>query len=163
MNGWMGRIVMVDLGGHSQKEIPVDGETRRRFLGGRGLGTKLYSDLCPVPIDPFAAANALLFMTGPLTGTVMTSGRYEVVSRSPLTGTICDSSSGGSFGAALKGAGLDGLVVTGRAERPVYLYVHDGIVEVRDASAIWGLDTQKTQKAVQELTSAKASVACIGP
>ena len=163
MNGWMGRIVMVDLGGHSQEEIPVDGETRRRFLGGRGLGTKLYNDLCPVPIDPFAAANALLFMTGPLTGTIMTSGRYEVVSRSPLTGTICDSSSGGSFGAALKGAGLDGLVVTGRAERPVYLYVHDGIVEVRDASALWGLDTQKTQKAVQELTSAKASVACIGP
>jgi len=102
-------------------------------------------------------------MTGPLTGTVMTSGRYQVVSRSPLTGTICDSSSGGSFGAVLKGAGLDGLVVTGQAGRPVYLYAHDGIVEVRDASSLWGLDTQRTQKAVQEQTASKASVACIGP
>ncbi len=163
MNGWMGRIVKVDLGSGRQEEVPVSAETRRRFLGGRGLGTQLYGDMCPATIDPFAADNALVFMTGPLTGTVMTSGRYEVVSRSPLTGTICDSSSGGSFGAALKGAGLDGLVVTGRADHPVYLYVHDGEVEVRDAATLWGLDTQKTQKAVQELTAAKAAVACIGP
>ena len=163
MNGWMGRIVKVDLGSGRQEDVPVSAETRRRFLGGRGLGVKLYSDLCPATIDPFAADNALVFMTGPLSGTVITSGRYEVVSRSPLTGTICDSSSGGSFGAALKGAGLDGLVVTGRADRPVYLYARDGAVEVRDAADLWGLDTQRTQKAVQERTSAKASVACIGP
>ena len=65
--------------------------------------------MCPEPLDPFGAANPLIFMTGPLTGTVMTSGRYQVISRSPLTGTICDSSSGGSFGAVLKG---------GRAGRP---------------------------------------------
>ena len=163
MNGWMGKIVTVDLGSGKQEAAPVNPGTLRRYLGGRGLGVRLYSDLCPATIDPFAPENALVFMTGPLTGTVMTSGRYEVVSRSPLTGTICDSSSGGSFGAVLKGAGLDGLVVTGRASRPVYLYVHDGAVEVRDASDLWGLDTQRTQKAVQERTSAKASVACIGP
>jgi len=163
MNGWMGRIVKVNLGTGQQQDVPVSDETRRRYIGGRGLGVKLYSDLCPATIDPFAADNALLFMTGPQTGTVMTSGRYQVVSRSPLTGTICDSSSGGSFGAALKGAGLDGLVVTGRADRPVYLYARDGAVEVRDAADLWGLDTQRTQKAVQERTSAKASVACIGP
>jgi aldehyde:ferredoxin oxidoreductase len=163
MNGWMGRIVRVDLETGKQEDIPVSDEMLRRFLGGRGLGVKLYNDMCPATIDPFAAENALLFMTGPLTGTVMTSGRYQVVSRSPLTGTICDSSSGGSFGAALKGSGFDGLVITGRAERPVYLYAHDNTIEVRDASALWGLDTQKTQKAVQEQSSAKASVACIGP
>jgi aldehyde:ferredoxin oxidoreductase len=163
MNGWMGKILKIDLSSGSQEIVPVSQETLRRFLGGRGLGVKLYTDLCPVPVDPFAAENALVFMTGPLTGTVMTSGRYQVVSRSPLTGTICDSSSGGSFGAALKAAGLDGLVIQGCAAKPVYLYVHDGEVEVRDAAAMWGLDTQRTQKAVQEQTAPKAAVACVGP
>jgi aldehyde:ferredoxin oxidoreductase len=163
MNGWMGKIIKIDLSSGKQETVPVSPETLRRYIGGRGLGVKLYTDLCPGPVDPFAADNALIFMTGPLTGTVMTSGRYQVVSRSPLTGTICDSSSGGSFGAVLKSAGLDGLVILGRADHPVYLYVHDGGIEVRDASALWGLDTQQTQKAIQEQTSAKASVACIGP
>ena len=104
-----------------QETVPVSAETLRRYIGGRGLGVKLYSDLCPDATDPLAADNYLIFMTGPLTGTMMTSGRYQVVSRSPLTGTICDSSSGGSFGAVLKSAGLDGLVILGRAEQPVYL------------------------------------------
>ncbi len=113
MNGWMGKIISIDLGSGKQEIVPVGAETRRRFLGGRGLGVKLYTDLCHARTDPFAAENALIFMTGPLTGTVMTSGRYQVISRSPLTGTICDSSSGGSFGAVLKSAGLDGLVITG--------------------------------------------------
>ncbi len=163
MNGWMGRIVTIDLGSGRQEELPVGDEMRRRYLGGRGLGVRLYSDLCPQPLDPLAPENAILFMTGPLTGTVMTSGRFQVVSRSPLTGTICDSSSGGSFGAALKSAGLDGLVVRGRAERPVYLAVSPAGVEVRDAAGIWGLNTQPAQKALQERAGAKASVACIGP
>ncbi|MBM3293702.1 MAG: aldehyde ferredoxin oxidoreductase family protein [Candidatus Aminicenantes bacterium] len=163
MSGWMGKIVAIDLGSRERRTVAVSEETRRRFLGGRGLGVRLYNDPCPDPIDPFDPDNALIFMTGPLTGTTMTSGRYQVVSRSPLTGTICDSSSGGTFGAALKGAGVDGLIVRGRAERPVYLAVQDGEVEVRDAAALWGLDTQKTQKAVQAEISSKASVACIGP
>ncbi|HSQ35392.1 MAG TPA: aldehyde ferredoxin oxidoreductase N-terminal domain-containing protein, partial [Candidatus Binatia bacterium] len=102
MNGWMGKIIMIDLGSMKQETVPVNAETMRRYLGGRGLGVKLYCDLCPAATDPLAAGNHLIFMTGPLTGTMMTSGRYQVVSRSPLTGTICDSSSGGSFGAVLK-------------------------------------------------------------
>ncbi len=163
MNGWMGKIIQIDLGSNRQQALPVTPETLRRFLGGRGLGVKLYTDLCPDPLDPFAAENALIFMTGPLTGTVMTSGRYQVVSRSPLTGTICDSSSGGSFGAVLKSAGLDGLVIRGRADHPVYLFINDGGIEVRDAADLWGLNTQQTQKAIHERTPAKTSVACIGP
>ena len=126
MNGWMGKIVKIDLGSMKQETVSISAETRRHFLGGRGLGVKLYSDLCPARPILSPPENALIFMTGPLTGTVMTSGRYQVVSRSPLTGTICDSSSGGSFGAVLKSAGLDGLVIQGRADHPVYLYVHDG-------------------------------------
>lgn len=163
MNGWMGRIIKIDLSSGKREAVDVSDATRRRYLGGRGLGVKLYGDLCPSTMDPLADENALIFMTGPLTGTVMTSGRYQVVSRSPLTGTICDSSSGGHFGAALKGAGLDGLIITGRAAKPVYLSVQGSEVEVRDATAFWGLDTQKTQKGIQAETSSKTSVACIGP
>jgi aldehyde:ferredoxin oxidoreductase len=163
MNGWMGKIVKVDLGRETQEAVVVSETTRRRYIGGRGLGVKLYGDLCPNPIDPLAEDNVLIFMTGPLTGTLMTSGRYQVISRSPLTGTICDSSSGGQFGAALKGGGLDGLVVRGRADKPVYLWVHDGEVEIRDASALWGLDTQRTQKGIQADLPSRASAACIGP
>ncbi len=163
MNGWMGKIVSLDLG-TGKTETVAAGETNlRRFLGGRGLGVKLYMDACPAPMDPMAPDNPLIFMTGPLTGTLMTSGRYQVISRSPLTGTICDSSSGGSFGAALKAAGIDGLIVRGRAAAPVYISVHDGEVEVRDAAALWGLDTQRTQKAIQAELGTKPSVACIGP
>jgi aldehyde:ferredoxin oxidoreductase len=163
MNGWMGRIVAVDLGTGAREDVVVSDETRRRYLGGRGLGVRLYSDLCPDPLDAFSAENALIVTTGPLTGTFMTSGRYQVVSRSPLTGTICDSSSGGSFGAALKGAGIDGLIIRGRAAGPVYLHVHDGEVEIHSAAALRGLDTPSTQKAVQAALRSKASVACIGP
>jgi aldehyde:ferredoxin oxidoreductase len=163
MNGWMGKIIKIDLGSMKQETVSISTEMRRQYLGGRGLGVKLYTELCHAQTDPFAADNALIFMTGPLTGTVMTSGRYQVVSRSPLTGTICDSSSGGSFGAVLKNAGLDGLVIQGQAAKPVYLYVHDGEIEVRDASVLWGLNTQQTQKAVQAETTAKTAVACIGP
>jgi aldehyde:ferredoxin oxidoreductase len=163
MNGWTGKIVKVDLSRGTRESVDVGDSARRRYLGGRGLGVRLYADLCPVPKDPLAKENALLFLTGPLTGTLMTSGRTQVVSRSPLTGTICDSSSGGNFGAALKGAGIDGLVIQGRAPGPVYLRVHEGEVEVRDASAFWGLDTQKTQTGILEEAGARASVACIGP
>jgi aldehyde:ferredoxin oxidoreductase len=163
MNGWMGKIVKIDVGSRKQEPFFVSDAMRRQYLGGRGLGVKLYTDRCSSATDPLAEDNALIFMTGPLTGTVMTSGRYQVVSRSPLTGTICDSSSGGQFGTALKGAGLDGLIIEGRAANPIYLLVHDGEVEIRDASAFWGLDTQQTQKAIQAEIPFKTSVACIGP
>jgi aldehyde:ferredoxin oxidoreductase len=163
MNGWIGKIIKFDLGRMTQETVAVGEAIRRQYLGGRGLGVKLYSELCSSSIDPLADDNALIFMTGPLTGTMMTSGRYQVISRSPLTGTICDSSSGGTFGAALKGAGIDGLIIQGRAAKPIYLSAHEGRVEAHDASAFWGLDTQQTQKGIQAETGSKTSVACIGP
>ncbi|MCX6559168.1 MAG: aldehyde ferredoxin oxidoreductase family protein [Candidatus Aminicenantes bacterium] len=163
MHGWIGKIVKIDLGRGTRETVDVGDAMRRRYLGGRGLGVKLYGDLFPDPIDPLGDDNALIFMTGPLTGTMMTSGRFQIVSRSPLTGTICDSSSGGVFGQALKAAGVDGLIIRGRAAAPVYLLVQDGEVEIRDAAAFWGLDTQKTQKGIQAETPPRTSVACIGP
>jgi len=163
LSGWLGKIAKVDLSSGQQEIVPIPADWQRRYLGGRGLGVKLYTTLCSPATDPLAADNALIFMTGPLNGTVMTSGRYQVISRSPLTLTICDSSSGGSFGAVLKQAGLDGLIIQGRAKSPVFLAIHEGKIEIRDAGHLWGLNTQQTQRAVIGETDRKASVACIGP
>ncbi|MDI7268752.1 MAG: aldehyde ferredoxin oxidoreductase family protein, partial [Myxococcota bacterium] len=164
MNGWMGRILKVDLGGRRVEPLDVGDDARRRYLGGRGLGVRLHADLCAPTVDPFSPENPLVFMTGPLTATrVPTCGRYQVVSRSPLTGTIFDSSSGGTFGAALKRTGIDGLVVTGAAGSPVYLLVTDEGIEFRDAGRLWGADTHVARDEIAAETGGKASVASIGP
>ncbi len=163
MHGWMGKIKKIDLTTGRQEDLEIDDDLRRRYLGGRGLGVKLYTQLCDQNTDPLSAENALIFLTGPVTGTALTAGRYQIVSRSPLTTTICDSSSGGTFGAALKKTGLDGIVVTGRADRPVYLHVTDDGVEVKDAAHLWGKDTPATKQALLDETSARAAVASIGP
>ena len=127
------------------------------------MGVKLYTEMCSPQIDPLSPENALIFLTGPLTGTVLTSGRYQVISRSPLTNTICDSSSGGIFGAALKKTGLDGFIVTGKAEKPVYLNITDDGLEIKDATHLWGLNTHQTKEALLKETSPGASIASIGP
>jgi len=158
MHGWMGKIQKIDLSTGNQETLEIDDDLRRRYLGGRGLGVK-----CDEKTDPFSEENALIFLTGPLTGTVLTGGRYQIVSRSPLTNTICDSSSGGTFGAALKRTGLDGIVIVGKADRPKYLLVTDEGVQVKDAAHLWGQDTQATKQALLDEHSSKACVASIGP
>ena len=163
MHGWMGKAVKIDLSTGKQEPVEIDDDLRRRYLGGRGLGVKLYTRLCDEKTDPFSEKNALIFLTGPLTGTVLTGGRYQIVSRSPLTNTICDSSSGGTFGAALKRTGLDGIVVVGKADKPVYLLVTDDGIQVKDAAHLWGQDTQATRQALLDEHSSKACVASIGP
>jgi len=164
MNGWMGKLIKVDLSSGKIEDFHIPDELRRKYLGGRGLGVKLYTELCPDPLDPFEENNALIFLTGPLTGTAIpTAGRYQVISRSPLTGTIFDASSGGDFGTMLKKAGLDGLIITGRASSPVYLIVTDEGVQIRKADNLWGLDTPRTREAVMAEANKKASVASIGP
>jgi len=141
MFGWMGKIIKIDLTKRIIENYPVPAEWWEKYLGGRGLGVKIYNEICSAQTDPFSAENALIFLTGPLTGTVFTSGRYQVVSRSPLTGTICDSSSGGSFGAIFKRSGIDGLIITGKAEKPVYLEIVESDIHIKNAEDIWGLNT----------------------
>jgi len=163
MFGWMDKIVKIDVSNGKQEVIQVSDEIRRKYLGGRGLGVKLYSDMCSADIDPLSAENPIIFLTGPLTGLFPTAGRYQVISRSPQTGTICDSSSGGVFGNVLKKTGFDGFVITGKSEKPIYLLITDDKIEIKDASHLWGKNTQQTRKALQEIYSKKASVASIGP
>lgn len=163
MYGWMGKIVKVDLTAKTVENYQFPAEWWEKYLGGRGLGVKLYTELCSPEIDPLAEDNALIFLTGPLTGTVFTSGRYQVISKSPLTGTICDSSSGGSFGAILKRTGLDGLIITGKAAEPVYLEITESDLKIKPATELWGLNTQETRDRLVETLNPRASVASIGP
>lgn len=163
MYGWMGKILRIDL---SKKEVssePVTKEQRELFLGGRGLGVEILFRELPRGTDPLSPENKLVFATGPLTGTgAPTSGRYSVVTRSPLTRTIFDSNSGGHFGVQLKRSGWDAVVVEGRAKGPGYLWIHDDLVEVRNADHIWGSDTHVTEDTIRSETDKEAKVACIG-
>ena len=163
MFGWMNKIIKIDISNGKQEIVKISDEIRRKYLGGRGLGVKLYFDMCATDIDPFSAENALIFLTGPVTGLIPTAGRYQVISRSPQTGTICDASSGGVFGNQLKKTGLDGFIVIGKAEKPVYLLITDDGIEIKDASHLWGKNTHETRDALQDEYSSKASVASIGP
>lgn len=158
MHGWHGRSLFVDLtaGIVEQRDVPAD--LLRTWIGGRGLGVRLMEDR--VRLDPFDEAMQLVLAAGPLCGTsAPTSSRMSVVSRSPLTGTIFDSSVGGEFALKLKRAGYDYLTVTGRSAKPVVLSVADGRAEIADASDLWGRGCGDTER----LLGGNGSVACIGP
>ena len=134
------------------------------FLGARGLATKIYTDESDPMIDPLSAENKLVFCPGPFTGTLAPSGgRYHVVCKSPLTGTIASANSGGSWGAELRYAGYDALIVEGKSETPVYIRLKDDKVEFRDASHLWGKWVSDTTDMVRAETDIEAKVACVGP
>ena len=166
MDGYMGKLLVVDLTRGELKDEPLDQATAHDFVGGAGYAARyLYDELKP-GTDPLGPDNTLVFMTGPLVGTRAPScGRHEVCALSPLTGIWGESSSGGFWGAELRFAGYDGIVVRGQSERPVWLSIVEGQRPVlRDASGLWGLDTYDTQARVrEELGDAKARVASIGP
>ncbi|MBN1289582.1 MAG: aldehyde ferredoxin oxidoreductase family protein [Actinobacteria bacterium] len=164
MYGWMGTILRVDLSSGKIEREPLDENLAREYVGGRGLGMKiLYDELNP-GCDPLSPENILIFANGPLTLTgALSSGRYMVITKSPLTGTICSSNSGGYFPAAFKTAGYDAIVLKGKSEKPVYLWIDDDHVELRAAGAIWGKDTREADRAIKRETHKDARVACIGP
>lgn len=164
MFGWAGTILRVNLSeGTIQKEA-LNRNDAKLYLGGRGLATKIMIDEVDPQVDPLSPENKLIFMTGPLTGTMAASpGRYMVISKAPLTGTIGCANSGGHFGPELKFAGYDGIIFEGKAEKPVYLWINDDEVELRSAEHLWGKDVFETTDQVLEETAEDARVACIGP
>ena len=148
-NGYIGTILRVNLDTGKIVKEPLNDKNAKDFVGARGLGTKYFCDECDPKCDPLGHDNNLIFMTGPLTGTFATSsGRYNVICKSPLTGTIEASNSGGHFGPELKYAGYDGIIFEGVSEKPVYLYINDDFAELRDASAIWGSDVFEATEAL---------------
>ncbi|MDD3364128.1 MAG: aldehyde ferredoxin oxidoreductase family protein [Syntrophomonas sp.] len=164
MYGWKGQILRVDLtsGAISKEALKID--DMHKFIGARGLGTKLFYDEVDPQVDPLSAENKLIFMTGPLTGTLATSGgRYNVITKGPLNGTIAASNSGGSFGPELKFAGYDGIIFEGKADKPVYLWISNEKVELRSAEDMWGKTVPETTDIIKEVTDDDAKIACIGP
>lgn len=160
----MGKVLRIELSRKKTSSQPLTKEQTELFLGGRGLGVDILFRELPRGTNPLSPENKMVFATGPLTGTgAPTSGRYSVITRSPLTGTIFDSNSGGHFGVQLKRSGWDAVVVEGKAEKPSYLWIRDESIEIRNADHIWGSNTHTTEDTVKSETDKEAKVACIGP
>jgi aldehyde:ferredoxin oxidoreductase len=159
----MGKILRVDLTtGKISEEFP-DEETLKLYIGGAGLATKYLLEEVPKGIEPLGPENKLIFMTGPLTGTPSPStGRYAVVTKSPLTGIWAEANSAGFWGRDLKRSGFDGVIFEGTSPKPVYLVTEDGKAELKDASHLWGKNTSETTKIIKEELGDKFNVSCIG-
>lgn len=164
MYGWVGQILRINLTNGTIKKEALDQAEARKYLGARGLGTRLWIKEVDPKVEPLSAENNLIFMTGPLTGTLATNGgRYNVVCKAPLTGAMAASNSGGYWGPELKYAGYDGIIFEGKAEKPVYVWINDDQVEIRCAEHLWGKDVIETTDTLRAETDFDAKVACIGP
>ena len=163
--GYTGRILRVDLTREKTSMEPTNMKWARMFLGGKGLGAKYLFEESTPRVDALAPDNIMIFMTGPLTGTIAPcTPKHVVITKSPLTGAFLDSYAGGYFGAELKFAGFDAVIMKGKAKHPVYVFVSDGRAQVKDAERLWGKDTHETEKLVkEELGDKEAKVASIGP
>ncbi|MGM0498939.1 MAG: aldehyde ferredoxin oxidoreductase family protein [Bacillota bacterium] len=159
------QVLRVDLTEETIKRETIAGEDVKNYLGGRGLASKILYDEIDPKVDPLSPENKLIYATGLLTGTAAsTGGRYMVVTKGPLTGTIASSNSGGFFGAELRFSGNDIIIFEGKAERPLYLSIEGENVELKDASEIWGKGVYETTDYLIEAVDAlDARVSCIGP
>lgn len=159
-----GKVAFIDLSKGEITKKPIPAKLRRLFLGGRGIAAYLlYHHLKP-GADAFGPDNVLIASAGLLTGTIApAAGRMQWGGKSPETHGVGRGNMGGFFGPELKYAGFEHLVFKGASEKPVYLYVHDGEIEIRDASHIWGKDTIETQKIIrEELDDEEVKISCIG-
>jgi len=159
------KVLRVNLSTGKISKESINENLIKRYLGGRGLATKYISMEIDPKVDPLSPENKLIFANGLLTGTsAPTGGRYMVVTKGPLTGTIASSNSGGFFGAELSHAGYMLLIVEGKAKLPIYISIKDDEVKINDASEMWGMNThQVTDTILEKFGESKARVACIGP
>lgn len=164
MYGYNGKYLRINLKTREVKVEKLDLDIAKKYIGGRGLGTKFMMDEVDPKIDALSAENKLMVVTGPLTGTATpTGGRYMVVTKSPLTGTIASSNSGGYFGAELKFAGYDMIIFEDKSDVPVYVNIVDDVVEIKSADHLWGKLVGETTDALQKEHGEKAKVLTIGP
>ena len=165
MYGWAGTLLRVDLGDGKARRTETAERLRHGLLGGRGVNSRLLYDHTGPQTHPLGPESLLIFGTGPLAGTLAPScARCTVTAKSPLTGILGDANFGGFFARAMKKAGLDHIVITGRAPAPVYLHITSGATEIRDASHLWGLTIPEAEARLkQELCDPQAQIALIGP
>ena len=163
MKGWIGRIAEVNLSTGEIRPLHLDESLYHQYLGGVGLGARLLYDNLRPGVAPLSEGNVVAVMAGPVTGTAFPGvGRLAFCARSPLTGAWGQSSMGGYVGHALKSAGYDGLLIKGASEKPVYLHITPESISLRDADALWGLDTYDTERHLKGLHGEKCQVASIG-
>ena len=163
MKGWKERALKVDLGSEEAWVERIPRDVLLNLLGGKGLGAYLLYKESPKGVDPLSPENPLIFAVGPVSGLLPACGRYVVVTKSPLTGYFIDSHASGSLGAEIKFAGYDAILIKGRAERPVYLYVEDDSAEIRRAEQFWGLDVYEAHDRIHQRHYGGPAVATIGP
>lgn len=165
MFGYHGKFLNVDLNARETRTLELEADVLKKFIGGSSLAARLIYERVATNMDPLAPDSPLVFAVGPFTGTTIPMvSRSVVCGISPLTGIWGEANTSGVFPVRLKASGFDGIFITGKADRPVYLYINNGNAEIRDASHLWGKDTYQTQKMLKdELKDTRLSVSCIGP
>jgi aldehyde:ferredoxin oxidoreductase len=164
MYGWSRKILRVDLTKGECRDESIDPQVAKDYIGGRGLGIYYLNKEVDAQCDPLSPANIMVMATGPLTGTkTPTGGRYMVMTKSPLSGALTTSNAGGKFPTEMKKTGYDAFLISGRAERPVYLWVGENKTELVPAEHLWGKNTHETTDQLLSETDSRARVACIGP
>lgn len=163
--GYTGKLLRVDLTSGKVRVEPMKEEWAENYLGGAGIAARILYDELKPGIDPLSPENKTLIMTGPVNGTIIpTASRVGAYCKSPLTGSFFHGTAGGHFGAELKYAGWDGIIVEGKASTPVYLWIDDDLVEIREASHLWGMNSYDVQeKLKEELGLNEIHAASIGP
>ncbi len=162
--GYNGKLLRINLSSGRIVEEKLADKLVEQYLGGRGIASKILVDELEAGIDPLGPENKIIFITGPLAGTeIPTTSRLCISAKSPLTRHIGSGFCGGHFGPQLKFSGYDGLIIEGRSDKPVYIRVNDGKVEIKDAAYLWGKDTFETEDLIKkELQDKRIETACIG-
>ncbi len=181
MGGYAGKFLLIDLTYESKDSsgskdpsesknpsgsidhFTIDENVLKKFIGGSGLGASIFIDRCTPNVKPLSEENPLIVMTGPLTGTTFPgSSRFSICGKSPLTCIWGEASIGGNFGPELKKAGYDGILLLGASKKPVYLFIDNDRVEIRDASTLWGKDIYETTDLLKESLGSRFKILCIG-
>ncbi|MFX0083581.1 MAG: aldehyde ferredoxin oxidoreductase family protein [Candidatus Hodarchaeota archaeon] len=162
--GYKGKLLHIDLGRESSKSLIIPEEILKKYIGGRGLGAKLYWDLISPDADPLDQSNIFIVLTGPLSGTIAPgAGKHLIVTKSPTSGGWLESYSSGRVASELKFAGYDGLIITNRAKSPISLFIYDDNVEFSDASHLWGKGAFETETSIRENFEPECGTLSIGP
>lgn len=165
MNGFWGKLLVADLSNGKLVDEPLNETYARDFIGSTGLAARYLFDRVDAQTDPLGPDNVLILMPGLLNGTTGPSvSRWSAATKSPYTGQYADANMGAIFGAELKKAGYDGIILKGLSPAPVYIHIEDGQAELRDAAALWGMDTYRTQTELKKACADdRTQIACIGP
>ncbi len=164
-NGYWGRVLRVDLSEGQITEEKVAESVFKQVVGGSGFGAKVIYEELDSDTDPFDPENRVIFAVGPWQAAdFWGSGKFSVISKSPLTGTLGDSSGGGNWAPLFKRCGYDALIIQGKASQPVYLWIHDKGAEIKSASRFWGMDTVEVlDKLKEDVAEKRAAIVAIGP